>query len=145
LAEEADTINCDEALLAGLIPLLRFADQYPDEQPEIAQLQSAVSSIRAPVSTMMLTSLGFADDLISIPQHSEDWHYDSGEKLNLIDIVILAKLHSYFGSQQAHYLSFINTIPAYAKFKNGKLSHDFSLNLLRQTHQRIQATIAILA
>jgi len=102
----------------GLIPLLRFADQYADEQLEIAQLQSAVSFLRAPAGTMMLNS----DDLISIPQYLEGWHYVSGEKLNLIDIIILAKLHSYFGSQQAHDLPFINTIPAYAKLKNGKLS-----------------------
>ncbi|SMG63140.1 [similarity to] signal transduction protein [methanotrophic bacterial endosymbiont of Bathymodiolus sp.] len=92
----------------------------------------------------MLNSLGFEDDLISISHHSEDWHYDSGEELNLIDIVILAKLHSYFGSQHAHHLPFIKTIPAYAKLENGKLTPDFSLNVLRHANQRIKAAIAVL-
>lgn len=101
--------------------------------------------MRAAVGTLMLNSLGFADYLISIPHHSEDWHYESGEQLNLIDIIILAKLHSYFGSQQAHHLPYINTIPAYAKLKNGKLSPDFSLNVLRHASQRIKEAIAVLA
>ena len=152
LAEEVGTINSGDALLAGLIsdigliPLLRFADQYPDEQPEIVQLESVVPFIRAPVGALMLNSLGFADDLTSITHHSEDWHYESGgEQLSLVDIVILAKLHSYFGSQKTHHLPFINTIPAYAKLSNGKLSPDFSLNVLRQASQRIKAAITILA
>ncbi|TXK95586.1 cyclic nucleotide-binding protein, partial [Methylococcaceae bacterium CS4] len=151
LAEEVSSINSDEALLAGLIsdigliPLLRFADQYPDEQPEIEQLESAVPFVRAPVGTLMLNSLGFSDNLMSISHHSEDWHYESGGRLSLIDIVILAKLHSYFGSQKTHHLPFINTIPAYAKLKNAKLTPDFSLNVLRQANQRIKAAITILA
>ena len=153
LAEEVGTINSEDALLAGLmsdfgvIPLLRFADQYPEEQVEITQLESAISFIRGPVGALLLNSLGFgfSDELVSIQLHSEEWHYDSKGELSLIDIVILAKLHSYYGSQKTHKLPFINTIPAYAKFKNGKLSPDFSLNVLQKANQRIKAAISVLA
>ena len=153
LAEEVGSINSEDALLAGLIsdigviPLLRFADQYPEEQADITQLEAAVPFIRGPVGALMLNSLGFgfSDELISVQLHSEDWLYDSGGELSLIDIVILAKLHSYYGSQKTHKLPFINTIPAYARLKNGKLTPDFSLNVLRQANQRIKAAIAVLA
>ncbi|WP_428355238.1 HDOD domain-containing protein [Methyloprofundus sp.] len=153
LAEEVGEINSDDALLAGLmsdigvIPLLRFADQYAGELPEIEQLEKVVPFIRAPVGNLLLNSLGFgfSEDLLSIQLHSEDWRYESGGELSLVDIVILAKLHSYFGSQHTYQLPFINTIPAYAKLKNGKLTPDFSLNVLRQASQRIKAVIDVLA
>lgn len=142
LAEEVGTIISEGALLAGLmsdfgvIPLLRFADQYPEEQVEITQLESAIPFIRGPVGALLLNSLGFgfSDELVSIQLHSEEWHYDSEGELSLIDIVILAKLHSYYGSQKNHKLPFINTIPAYAKLKNGKLTSDFSLNVLQKAN-----------
>jgi hypothetical protein len=40
--------------------------------------------------TLVLHTLGFPDELAGIPHHSEDWHYESGADMSLIDIVILA-------------------------------------------------------
>ncbi|MDT8426331.1 MAG: HDOD domain-containing protein [Methyloprofundus sp.] len=151
LAEETGTINPDDALLAGLIsdigviPLLHFAGQYPDEYPEIVQLEEAIPYLRAPVGALVLHTLGFPEELVCIPHHSEDWHYESGDNINLIDIVILAKLHSYFGSQQANHLPYINTIPAYSKLANGKLTPDFSLHVLHRANERVKAIMTIFA
>ena len=149
LAEEVGTINPDDALLAGLIsdigviPLLHFAGQYPDEYPEMAQLEEAIPYLRAPVGTLVLHTLGFPDELAGIPHHSEDWHYESGADMSLIDIVILAKLHSYFGSQQANHLPYINTIPAYSKLTNGTLTPDFSLHILQRANERVKAVMSV--
>jgi HD-like signal output (HDOD) protein len=86
----------------------------------------------------MLHTLDFPADLVNIPKFAEDWFYESGEeKLTLIDIVILAKLHSYFGSRKAKYLPYLNTIPAYVKLNQGKLNGDFSLNVLHKAQERI--------
>jgi len=151
LAEETTHLNPDDALLAGLvsdiggIPLLHFAEQYPNECPEVVQLEAAAPYLRAPVGALVLHTLGFPEELAKIPYHSEDWHYDSGEEVTISDIVILAKLHSYFGSKRAGHLPYINTIPAYSKLKAGKLNPDFSLHVLQKANQRIKAVMSVLA
>lgn len=151
LAQEFSQINPDDALLAGLvadigaIPLLHFAEQFPEAYPSIAELDSSLPYLRGPVGSLMLHTLGFPESLTQIPHHAENWLYDSGETLTLIDIVILAKLHSYFGSKQAKNLPYINSIPAYAKIGNGRLEPDFSLSILHKAQQRINAAMHLLS
>lgn len=151
LAQEAGTVNPEDALLAGLIcdigaiPLLHFAEQHSDESPELRELEDAMPFLRAPVGTLVLHTLGFPDELCQIPQQAENWLYECGNKLDLIDIIILAKLHSYVGSKRAKDIPYINSIPAYAKLKDGKLTPDFSLQLLQKAQKRIDAVMSILS
>lgn len=150
LADESGSINPEDALLAGLVcdigivPLLHFAEQHPEQHPDLKQLRIAILSLRGPVGALVLHTLGFTEELTQIPHFAEDWYYDSGDKLTIVDIVILAKLHSYIGTSTGKNLPHINSIPAYAKLKDGKLAPDFSLNVLRLAHKRISAAMNIL-
>ena len=144
LAQEAGGVNPEDALLAGLIcdigaiPLIHFAEQHPESYPNLDDLQLVMPYLNPPVGSLVLHTLGFSKEITDIPKHAEDWYYESdSDKLTLIDVVILAKLHSYFGTPRAKELPFINSIPAYAKLKNGKLSPDFSLDILVKAQQRI--------
>lgn len=144
LAKESKTVSPEDALLAGLIcdigkiPILNFAEQQLDYSPNLMELKTALPFLSPAVGTLMLHNLGFSPDLVNIPKFAEDWFYESGdENLTLIDIVILAKLHSYFGSRKAKYLPYLNTIPAYVKLNQGKLNADFSLNVLHKAQERI--------
>lgn len=151
LAEETGIINPEDALLAGLIsdigtlPLLHFAEQNPEQFSNLSELEQAAQFLRAPVGCLMLHTLGFSEQLTQIPAHAEDWYFDSGEQLNLIDIVILAKLHSYIGTNKRREFPYLNTIPAYSKLKNGKLDPDFSLAVLHKAQRRINAALQILS
>ncbi len=145
LAEGTD-INPDDALLAGLmcdigfIPLINFASEYTEAPlPELATLQDSFPHFRAPVGQLLLQSLGFSEELTTIPYYAEDWYYDDGKKeMGLIDIVILAKLHSYFGTPKADSLPVIHKIPAFAKLKHTNLTADLSLDLLHKAKQRVR-------
>ena len=150
LAQEAGNVNPEDALLAGLIcdigaiPLIHFAEQHPENYPNLDDLQSVMPYLNPPVGSLVLHTLGFAKEITEIPKHAEDWYYESdGDKLTLIDVVILAKLHSYFGTPRAKELPFINSIPAYAKLKNGKLNADFSLDILVKAQQRIDEAMSM--
>jgi len=151
LAAEVRGINPEDALLAGLIteigtiPLLHFAEQYPDEYPSLPELEQAMTYLRGPVGSLVLHTLGFSSELAAIPHHAEDWFYDTGEQLDLLDIVILAKLHSYIGDKRAGSLPYINSIPAYSKLKNGELDPDFSLQALHKAKQRVAQAMQALA
>lgn len=150
LAEEIGGIKPDTAFLTGLItdigiiPLLHYAEQYSDEYPDESQLESVIPYLRAPLGALMLDALNFPEELLCIPHHSEDWHYESGDQVSLVDIIILAKLHSYFGSHRVNSLPDISTIPAYSKLNNDELAPDFSLEVLRKAYPRIRAAMSIL-
>jgi HD-like signal output (HDOD) protein len=144
LAKESKTVSPEDALLAGLvcdigrIPILNFAEQQLGYSPNLMELKTTLPFLSPAVGTLMLHTLGFPPDLVNVPKFAEDWFYESGEEnLTLIDIVILAKLHSYFGSRKAKYLPYLNTIPAYVKLNQGKLNADFSLNVLHKAQERI--------
>ena len=150
LAEESGSINPEDALLAGLvsnigvIPILHFAEQYPEEYPDTATLSAALQALNPSVGALVLHTLGFPEDLIRIPMHAEDWLYESeGEAMTIIDIVIMAKLHSLFGTPRAKSLPYINSIPAYSKLKNSKLTPDFSLDVLDKAHKRIKTVMKL--
>ncbi|MDI1230255.1 MAG: HDOD domain-containing protein [Methylobacter sp.] len=152
LAQEDGTVNPEDALLAGLvcnigtIPILHFAEQYPDEYPNLDVLDSAIPFLNPPVGSLVLHTLGFAPELACIPKHAEDWFYESeNDQLSLVDIVILAKLHSYFGTNRAKEIPYLNSIPAYAKLKNNKLTPDFSLDVLHKAQHRIHAAMNFLS
>jgi len=150
LAQECSRINPEDALLGGLIadigaiPLLHFAEQFPDGGPSFQELQTALPYLRGPVGALVLHTLGFPEQLGNIPHHSENWLYDSGPELTMTDIVILAKLHSYFGSGNARDLPYINSIPAYSKLISGKLNPDFSLMVLQKAQARVNAAMQLL-
>jgi len=150
IAKECSTVNPEDALLAGLIsnigviPMLHFAEQYPDECPDLETLESAISLLSPSVGSLVLDTLGFSKELVQIPMHSQDWPYESdGDTANLIDIVILAKLHSYIGTEKSKGLPYINSIPAYAKLKNDKLAPDFSLEVLHKAQKRIHDVMSL--
>lgn len=151
LAQECSNLNPEDALLAGLIadigaiPLLHFAEQFPEQYPSFEELSASLAYLRAPVGALVLHTLGFSERLSNIPHHAENWLYDSGPELTLDDIVILAKLHSYFGTGKAHDLPYINSIPAYAKLGQGKLNPDFSLNILHKAQHRIHEAMHLLS
>ena len=151
LAQECGTVNPEDALLAGLIsdigviPLLHFAEQYPDQYPDLSELEDSIPYLCAPVGALLLHTLSFSKELSDIPHLAENWVYDSGDKLCLADIVILAKLHSHFGSKKTKGLPHINTIPAYSKLKERKLNPDFSLEILHKAKQKISTAMSILS
>lgn len=151
LAQECSVINPEDALLAGLIadigvlPLLHFAEQLSYESPTFEELETSMHYLRAPVGALVLHTLGLSKQLVNIPRHAENWLYDSGPELTLEDIVILAKLHSYFGAGKTRGLPYINSVPAYSKLQNGILNPDFSLNILNKAQNRVNAAMRMLS
>ena len=151
LAQESNSINPEDALLAGLvcnigaIPLLNFAEQFPEQHPSLAELESSIPYLRGPVGSLTLHTLGFSSDLTGIPMLAENWLYDSGDQLTVADIVILANLHSHFGSRNRKNLPYINSIPAYTKLAQGNLDPDFSLSILHKAKNRINAAMQLLS
>lgn len=151
LATETRFVNPEEALLAGLIadigmiPLLQFADHFPKELYEPEDIDRIAPLIKGLAGRYLLGKWDFPNELVMIPEVSENWYHDQGDRLQLADIVILSRLHLYIGTPKMTELPAINSIPASSKLKDRTLSPGQSLNVLHQARDRIRDLRAILA
>ncbi len=149
LASETKTVNPEDALLAGLIcdigmiPFLQFADNFPSDFFELNEIDLVAPYIRGPAGSFLMDKWEFSEPLASIPQNSENWYYDTGEEINLTDVVILSKLHSYIGTSTMTNLPPINAIPACSKLADGTLSPEHSLNVLHHAKDRVKEAFSI--
>jgi HD-like signal output (HDOD) protein len=151
LAEENGGISKEEALLAGLVadigalPFLYFLGNHPEEDWQPADIQAASPYIRGPVGAYLLEQWNFPPELAQIPLLAENWCYESDAGLGLADIVILSKLHAYLGTPQRANLPAINSIPAFSKLNEGRLSPELSLDILVKAKHKIQQAVRLFA
>ncbi len=149
LATEAKHLNADEALLAGLvcdiglIPFLDFAANLPDDYYTEQELKQALPYVRGPVGSTILQKWDFPEELINIPSYADDWYHNKSKKLDLTDIVILARLHSKIGRRDMTGLPPITSIPAASKLTNVTLSPENSLQIIHEAKHKINEALKV--
>ena len=140
-------VDPDEALLAGLthniglLPIIALADQQ--EQLALSEVEECLSIAQAYVGQYVLTHWGFADSLLGIPCFSDNWFYESGTEFGLVDIVILAKYHSFLGTTQSAMLPALHDLPAFQKLGNQGLTPDLSLQILYDAQQQVSEAMTL--
>ncbi len=142
LAEHSKLVHPDDALLAGLmadigaIPIIYYAEQSGGVDDQ--ELSKTINSLSSSVGVLVLKTLGFAEHLQIVPELIENWYHDGGKHLELIDILILARLHQKLGRSD---IPLIHTLPSYIKLEERRLTPEFSFFLIQQSQQRIQAAL----
>ena len=150
LASHTLSISPEQALLAGLfsdigvVPFLYFADSYPGQGIQPGEIEAILPHVRGPLGTFLLAKWGVPEEFVPIPVLSEQWLYTEGEKLTLADIVILAKLHTYIGTPMQAQLPHIDSIPAYSKLTDSRLSPSMSLQFLHEARDRVREAVQIM-
>jgi len=144
LAALTGKVNADEALLAGLthnigaLPLITFAETLSEGSYSDQELDQSIEFVQGLVGEYILKKWHFPDSLLKIPSQSNNWYYDSGhDKLDLNDIVLLARFHGLLGSRHQQQLPPLNTLPAFIKLGDTALTPDLSLQLLHDAKQHI--------
>ncbi len=141
----------DTALLAGLIhnigvlPILNHIDRYYMGDIEREELDEILTSLRAEVGTTVLARWGFPEELVRVPAHAYDWHYDSGAQPDYADLVILAQLHNLMGTGSATDLPSIDSLPVYDKFSFGPLTPQLSIRILDDAREKIEQVRQLLS
>lgn len=137
IARHSHGFSPERALLAGLlhdigvIPILTFADQQPELAHDAIELESTISRLRAITGHLVLSRLGFEQDMITAAEEAEQWLRDSSKPADYADIVIVAQLHSYLGTPEMEHLPHIDAIPAYRKLELGEFDPQTGLAVLR--------------
>ncbi len=136
LGRHSQGFSPERALLAGLlhdigiIPILTFADSQPGLAYDAAELERAIHRLRAISGHLVLSRLGFEQDLIAATEDAEEWLRDSDKPADYADIVIVAQLHSYLGTPEMEHLPHIDATPAYRKLGLGEFDPKTGLAIL---------------
>lgn len=143
LAEGLPSVNPKSAQLAGLvanigkIPILAFAENFPTNYWKPEDLFNVLHALQDRVGAYVLAHAGFPQELVDVPLIAEDWLLDNGKPLSLSDIVVLAKMHSVWGTEESsRHLPSITVMPAFSKFSRGRLSPERSLQLLNEAKRK---------
>lgn len=150
LARLIPNIDPERAMLAGLIydigilPLLGYAERFPELAEDTGKLQALMIKLRGPLGSFILKNWEFEDDLAAIPRQIESWTRDSGEAIDYGDVVMVARIHSLYGTPRAKQLPALDSLPAFRKLDFHDLGPAASLELIKESRNEISAVLQML-
>lgn len=150
IAKVTPHLHEDKALLAGLVhdigvlPILHYAADFPDVFNDDEKLEYVIQKLRAPLGQKILKEWNFDPVLIDVSAEAENWERDGGDTADYVDVVIIAQLHSYFGSLKHNVRPELMTLPAFLKLGLSKMGPDASMEVLFEAEQDIRAVMNML-
>lgn len=152
LADSATRLNPEDAMLAGLlhdigvVPVLVQAEHHVNLFADQTNLAHAIAELRADVGTAMLENWSFPSTFTEAVRHAEDWAFECREpEPQLVDVVIVAQLHSMIGSSQNANLPALDEVPAYRRLGELELNASRSLQLLTEARARVDEVHRLLS
>ena len=139
LARKFTKLKPDQAMLAGLIHDIGAIPVYTEAAniPELADeevLQNVVGKIHNLIGTTILDDWNFPQELIDVVSNHEDLQYDSGDKVDYVDVVTVANILSYIGT--SHPLTKRDWAEAPA-FKKLGLTPEQSIDVMEEAQEEV--------
>ncbi len=151
LASRCRGFDPHSAMLAGLLqeigalPLLNRLEKTSRLTLDKNELREAVSSLTPQIGALLLEQWGFDPRYVEVARRRDAWDHDPAAPVDLADLVLVARLHSYIGTPRMHKFPRIDQVTAYAKLPVGELSPHMSLLMLDEAGQDIQEVRQLLA
>lgn len=143
LARHDARFNPEHAMLIGLlhdigvVAVLNYTGNFPMEarQPEV--VDQAIKRLRAQTGSLILRKWGFPPEFIIAALEGEEWMRDKSLVPDYCDLVIIAQLHSFVGTDLALSAPAINEVPAHSRLALGELTPRLSLKILDEAKDQI--------
>ena len=140
----------DEALLAGLLhnigalPLILQLQDKGFGEDDAERLNEALERYSPTVGVALLDNWHLDEGLKDAVRHSHDWSYQSPGDLDLVDIVLLARLHAKLASGHAAGCPRLIDLPVFEKLPQEALSPSMSLSFIEEAREEIHEVMALL-
>ncbi len=150
LAKMSPGMVTDRAMLAGLIhdigaiPIIISASNYPKLLDDPAIFERILTALKGEVGAMILRHWDFPEEYVATVLHCEEWFRDSEQPPDYTDLVIVAQLLSFVGSQEMQHLPPPDLSPAFHKLVEGRLNPMLSMSVLTEAEKEIKAVEELL-
>lgn len=104
LCKHFTKLKADQAMLAGLVhdigvlPILVRAEEYPELLENPVLLDKLTRELHSRLGTLILDSWDFPEELVNVAAQHENLEYDSGDKIDYVDLVQVANIQAHLGS-----------------------------------------------
>ncbi len=148
ISDRYTALNSEEAMLAGLVhnigklPILEYAELLPDVADNEQALHRLLEVLYPRVGVLMLRSWNFSPELITAVGEQEELYRAPEIDADYADVVIVAKLLSYIGTDHPHTRLDWSGIPAFARLA---LTPEESIGAMRNAREQINAVKQLLA
>lgn len=121
LAQQFTKLKPDQALLAGLVhdigalPIITMAEDVPELLDDEKILDHIILKAHTTIGEAILQKWNFSDEIIAVAAQHEDLQRTHDGKADYVDVVMVANLESYLGSNHAHAHVDLGKVPAFAK------------------------------
>jgi len=111
----------DQAMLAGLVhdigalPIIKRAEDVRELLKDEALLRDVIAALHTRIGTALLTKWEFPAEIVAVANSHEDIQRNKGSAPDLVDVVIVANLQSYFGKSHPHAQVSWGEVPAFAR------------------------------
>jgi len=140
IARDYTELSPDEAMLSGLIhdigalPILEYAELLPDILSNEAALDRLVFVLHTKIGHLILKKWNFPDELVTVAREHENLERDTGINPDFTDIVLVANLLSYIGTDHPHTKLDWSIIPAFNRLA---LTPEESIAAIKDAHEEI--------
>jgi len=76
--------------------------------------------------------------MIEVAKGAENWMRNDSPKADLADIINIAHLHNYIGTEKQKTVPMIDQVPAFTKLALGKLTPELSISVLKESNSQIE-------
>lgn len=150
LSKKISAVSSDRSLLAALfqdvgsLPLLQKMSKSHNEGLNAPMVAMALERYTPKVGVIIAKKWGLDDDFVNVIQNRLNWKYDSGEQIDLTDIVGISRLLSQIGNKDFQWPAF-NETPCLKKYGCNGLTPEISMQVLSEAKNDILATQKILS
>ncbi len=137
--------NPDHALLGGLlhdiglVPVYGYLDEALELMDSELEIEELTERLRAPVGAGILRAWSFSDDIVNACIEAELWGRDPGPEPDLADLVVLAQLYGFIGSNEIQGKPALDEVPAFRKLFGTAMTPHNSIKMLRRVQERVEA------
>ena len=130
----------------GVLPILSYAEHYPDITLDEKKLDATVNSLKTDVGVIILTKWQFSQDFITVAKESANWLRDEPGQADYADLVLVAKLHTFIGREHhGEELPQLYEIPAFHKLGLDQDDPDKGLSIIADANEQISEVRSLLS
>lgn len=144
IAEKTGLFDPDMAHLTGLIhdlgviAIIQYYQETSTTEIDFDILYETVEHLHSHVTSQILEKWQFSQDIITAAEESEDWYRKHENEADLCDLIIIAKYHSFIGTDNMPNMPPILNLPALHKLKLDDLGPVGSLDIIRKSKQEMK-------